>query len=247
MMRKIMLLNAKGGSGKTTLAINLASYFIAEGKTVTLADLDPQRSSLGWLESRQQQWPAIESVQPDNGRLRVSRKTDYLILDTPAGRFGKDLTALVRKAETILIPVQPSATDMRAAARFVHDVLNVGKVDRREVRVALVANRAPVSAGVSGSVERLMANLHIPFSTGATTTTTTLQHFLQELRVPLLTTLHDSEVYRQADAEGRGIFELPHIDTVNERRQWQPILDWLRSRRSQPIKKKKPARRPRVK
>ena len=49
-MRHIMVLNPKGGCGKSTLATNLASYYASQGKSVAIVDYDPQRSSLDWLE-----------------------------------------------------------------------------------------------------------------------------------------------------------------------------------------------------
>lgn len=51
-MRTIMLMNAKGGCGKTTLATNLATWYADEGMKVALADFDPQMSTLDWLEAR---------------------------------------------------------------------------------------------------------------------------------------------------------------------------------------------------
>ena len=110
-MRKIMILNAKGGAGKTMLATNLASYFANQYRSVALADLDPQGSSLAWLAARPDNRRTIRSIDGSQGPVRVPRQTDILIFDTPAAVYGRDLTALVRRAETVLIPVQASRSE----------------------------------------------------------------------------------------------------------------------------------------
>ena len=81
-MRTILVLNAKGGCGKSTIATNLASYFAHEmGKKVVLADYDPQESSLAWLEARDEKWPHIEGVAAHKEPLRVAKDTDFIIMD----------------------------------------------------------------------------------------------------------------------------------------------------------------------
>ncbi len=123
-MRTIMLVNAKGGCGKSTLATNLASYYATRGKNVTLADMDPQGSSIGWVNNRPEDRPEIQAIAGWKEPLKPSRDTDVLIIDTPAGTEGKELTALVRKAQTVVIPVLPSTIDMRAAKQFIYKMEN---------------------------------------------------------------------------------------------------------------------------
>lgn len=236
-MRRIMVLNAKGGSGKTMLATNLASYFATQYKSVALADLDPQQSSLGWLAARSDKYRPIHGLDGLAGSIRPPKHTDVLILDTPASVYGKDLTALVRRAETVLIPVQPSATDMRAAGKFIDELLGVGKISRKEVKLALVANRMREANRVAGAMERLLRAVRIPFSTVSSDINHTLEDFLKGLKIPLLAEIHDSENYLRADAQGIGIFELD--DAERDRESWQPLLDWINSRRSIPRVRKK--------
>ena len=141
-MRTIMFLNAKGGCGKSTLATNLASYYAKLGNAVVLADFDPQGSSLEWLAALPQDAPAIHGLLAWREGLRhLPRSADYAILDVPAGARGAELTALVRRAQSIVIPVLPSPTDIRAAAHFIHHLLLVGRVERMETKLAVVANR----------------------------------------------------------------------------------------------------------
>jgi len=224
-MRKIMVLNTKGGSGKTMLATNLAAYYAKEGRKVALADLDEQASSLAWLESRSGNLPRITGISGVDGSVRAPRDTEILILDTPAASYGKDMGALVRRAQTIIIPVQSSATDMRAAGKFVEVLQDVGKVMRKEVRLALVANRLRQR----GALESLLSSIRMGDDVNRT-----LIDFLEHLRIPLVARLEDSETYPEADAQGKGIFELRDMKAVQQQILWRPLLEWLDSRRSVP-------------
>ena len=124
-MRTIMLLNAKGGSGKSTLATNLAAYYAAQGRSVVLADFDPQSSSLAWLGVRPQERPPIRGVAAFRESPRVAPDTDYVIMDAPSGRHGTHLVSLIRYAQTIIVPVLPSPMDIRAAPQFVDEICRV--------------------------------------------------------------------------------------------------------------------------
>lgn len=238
-MRRIMLLNAKGGAGKTMLATNLACYLTGKHKSVAIADLDPQGSSLAWLAARPQNRRPIHGIDGIEGPVRAPKYTDFLIIDTPASVYGKDLTALVRRAETVLIPVQPSATDMRAAAKFIDELLHVGKVSRKEVKLALVANRMRETSRVAGFTERLLRSVRIPFATHSTEINETLENFLKGLKIPLIAEIHDSETYLIADSLGLGIFELDGLDSEHDVKTWNPLIEWIESRRSIPRIRKK--------
>jgi len=205
---------------------------------VVLADLDPQQSSLGWLSVRGDQYPRILGAEIKDGRLRIPGKPDYLIMDTAAGSFGQSLSNLVRRAHTILVPVQPSPTDLRAAARFIHDLLVVGRVSRKQTRVALVANRVRQNSDMMG-VEKMLNTILIPFKTEASRNEQSMEEFLKMFKVPLIATLTDSTAYYSADTKGSGIFELEEAEAAKEKWQWQPIIDWLTSGKSRPVVKAK--------
>ncbi|ACL71114.1 AAA family ATPase [Thioalkalivibrio sulfidiphilus] len=211
-MRHIMVLNAKGGSGKTTLATNLAAYYASTGKDVVLADFDPQGSSLAWLEARGAGRPRIHGMNGAGDGLKGVRKADVMIMDSPAAVHGKDLTALLRRAETVLIPVLPSPIDMRAVAKFIHEVKDSAPVSGKKVKLALVANRA-----------REVTNIYWE-----------LEAFLGTLKIPFLTHLRDSMNYIRAAERGIGIHEMAPYATALDREQWKPIISWLNSKRSQP-------------
>src|SRR3989344_4741322 len=233
-MRKIMLLNAKGGCGKTTLATNLASYYASQGKAVVLADFDRQGSSMDWLEARPHPPPPIRGIAAWGEPLRGPRSTDYVIMDVPAGAHSAELTALVRRAQTILVPVLPSPTDIRAAAHFIHEMLLVGKIVRDETRVAGVANRVRENSSIQNTMESVLNSLSISYSTLNTQIYHNLERFLSRLRIPFIATLRESQNYLVADARGLGIFDLNRSQVTRDTEQWEPLLKWLESKRSIP-------------
>jgi len=233
-MRKIMLLNAKGGCGKSTLATNLASYYAAQGKSVVIADFDRQGSSLEWLEARPQDRPPIRGIAAWREPLRVPRSTDYVIMDVPAGAHGADLTALVRRAQTVIVPVLPSPTDIRAAAHFIHEALLVGKIVRDETRLAVVANRVRENTSIQNTMESVLNRMSISYSTLNTQIYHNLERFLSRLRIPFIATLRESQNYLVADARGLGIFDLNRSQVERDTEQWEPLLKWLESKRSIP-------------
>ena len=212
-MRTILVLNPKGGCGKTTIATNLASYYAAgRGMKVALEDFDPQGSSSDWLDIRPDFLPPIAGVRAFEGPARAPRGTEVAILDAPAAVRGKELAALVRRAETLLVPVLPSPIDMRAAARFAGELLHLGRVERKQVRIAIIANRVREYTRVYHELEE----------------------FLRRLRIPVLTHLRDTQNYIRAAERGAGIFELAPSLVAKDLEQWEPVLKWLRSKRSLP-------------
>ena len=212
-MRQIMVLNAKGGSGKTTIATNLASYYASQGYSVVLADLDRQGAALAWLEARSPGRPNIRGVDATTKGARLPRGADLAIFDAPAAVHGRDLGNLMRRAETFIVPVLPSPIDMRAANDFLAELQRNKRIQSRKARYALIENRA-----------RAHTRIH-----------QTLDDFARrELRVPPLTALRDSMNYIRAAERGIGIFELAPYATAIDREQWQPLIRWLKSRRSRP-------------
>ncbi len=212
-MRTIMVLNAKGGCGKTTIATNLASYYAWErGQQVALADFDPQGSSLAWLQARSAEWPPIHGIAAFRTLVRPPKETEVMIMDAPARVQGAELAGLVRRVQTIVVPVLPSPVDIRAAADFMKELLTSGRVSRQQTRVAVVANRVRENTLV----------YH------------TLQAFLKSLKIPFVTSLRDTQNYIRAQEKGVGIFEMAPSQTWQDREQWEPLVRWLRSKRSQP-------------
>lgn len=212
-LHKIVLLNPKGGSGKTTLATNLASYYAQTGLPPTLVDCDPQGYSTRWVEKRPPDRPKVHGIaanRPENdplrgGTLQVWPDSRHLIVDLPAALPLDRLYDYICDAHSILIPVLPSAIDIYAASRFIAELLLVSQIDRRDRQLAVVANRTRQN---TVSYQKLM-------------------RFLTSLRIPLIAQLRDSQSYVHAAGEGLGIHDLPAWRVREDIRQMQAIFAWL--------------------
>jgi chromosome partitioning protein len=212
-MRTILVLNAKGGCGKSTIATNLASYYAWEKeKKVVLADYDPQGSSMAWLEVRGEEWPEIQGIAAWKDPVRPPRDTDVVIMDAPARVHGTELTQLLRKADTILFPVLPSPIDMRAATTYMQELQSAGRVQRGEVKIGVVANRVR---------EHTLIFVE-------------LYEFLRNLKVPYVATLRDTQNYIKAEERGVGIYEMAPSQVWQDIENWEPLVKWLNSKRSMP-------------
>lgn len=233
-MRTIMLLNSKGGCGKSMLATNLASYYALQAKSVVLADFDPQGSSTEWLKTRSEERPPIKGIVAWKEPLRVPRDTDYVIMDVPAGCHGPELTALVCRPQSIIIPVLPSPTDIRAAVKFVHELLLKGRVSRKQTKLAVVANRVYETNAAIGAFEQVLNSMNIAYASLNTQIYKRLERFLRRLKIPFVATMRDNPNYLVADERGLGIFELSHWKVARDVEQWQALIKWLNSKRSLP-------------
>jgi chromosome partitioning protein len=212
---RVMVANAKGGCGKTTLATNLASYFANQHQTA-LIDYDPQASAMDWLKVRSPYLPNIEGVaafkkhQPHlstrTWSLRVAANTSRVVIDTPAGLHGNVLSDMIQHADVLLIPVIPSAIDIRAATSFIRDVMLSRPYRINPRPLAVVANRVRKNTLIYAKLER----------------------FLNSLQIPFVTSLRDTQFYVRASEHGLGIVDL---EDARERdgQDWSPLLDWLDS------------------
>ncbi len=213
-MQRIIVLNTKGGCGKTTIATNLASHYASADFSTSLMDYDPQGSSTRWLSLRSKERPFIHGIEahkkPRGSVTRVWQNriipdTDRVIIDAPAGVDHSQLLEFIRQVDTVLIPVLPSPIDIHAATRFVEDLLLVAKVRQLGIRVGVVANRAKTNTVIYQSLER----------------------FLKTLRLPFITTLRDTQNYVRAAERGIGIHEMWDKRAEVDKIHWQPLLTWL--------------------
>ena len=123
-MKAIVVMNPKGGSGKSTIATHLAGYFARHGSGAMLGDIDRQQSSRDWLAIRPDDAPHISSweVGPDH-MARPPKGVSHVVLDTPAGLSGKQLEKVVKVAARIVVPIQASPFDMWAVEAFLQEVM----------------------------------------------------------------------------------------------------------------------------
>ncbi|VAW73170.1 Chromosome (plasmid) partitioning protein ParA [hydrothermal vent metagenome] len=214
-MRTILVMNAKGGSGKSTICTNLASYFAHnEEANVCIEDHDQQGSSTDWLTIRPDDYPTINGLLGWKGSPKSLPGMDYIILDAPAAIKGKELAKLIRRAETILIPVLPSPMDIRAAARFIQDILLVGKVSKKQVKIGVIANRVREYTQIFQQLER----------------------FLKRLDFSFVARFRDTQNYVRSAEKGIGLHEMPPSTVYEDIDQWETLIKWLKSKRSLPNK-----------
>jgi chromosome partitioning protein len=212
-MQRIVVLNPKGGSGKTTVAINLAACFAVRGELPVLMDYDPQGSAARWVRKRRPEQAPIHLVSAHERdsrttrafQLRVPEGATRVIVDTAAALDAHAMPDLVRNADKILVPVLPSDIDIHACSRCVANLLLVAKVKRRERRLGIIANRVRRNTLVYSSLTR----------------------FLETLDVPIVATLRDSQNYLRGAEHGLGLHEMKAYQVGEDLQQWQSLLDWL--------------------
>ena len=211
-LNKIVILNPKGGCGKSTLVTNLAAHFARSGAMPAVMDYDPQGSTTAWLERRSADLPPIhgiaaykKSMQATRSwQLRVPNETVHLLVDSPASISHDDLRELTRDSTSILVPVLPSSMDIHAASRCIADLLLVAKVDRNDRKLAVVANRTRKN---TRSFAKLM-------------------RFLDSLGIPIIAVLRDSQNFVHAAEHGVGLCDMQpsrvkqDIDEINKIVQW---------------------------
>ena len=207
-----LVINPKGGSGKTTIATTLASYFASNGQATAMMDYDPQGSTMNWLRLRPAHARKIHGANaaPQKTGLRtlnmhVPAGTQQLVIDAPAGVTGLALQDMLSRSHCILIPVAPSSIDIHATANFIRDLLLTGKIRANNIRLGVVANRVRKTNPVYEPLER----------------------FLKALNLPLLARVSDSETFVTAAEGGLGIYEMDFAATAAERGQFQPITEWV--------------------
>jgi chromosome partitioning protein len=215
-MQRIIVLNPKGGVGKTTIASNLAACFAVNGQRPALMDLDPQGSSMRWLRKRPEDSPTIHGIAgfersaavTRSWQLRIPADCTSVIIDTPASLDAHSFPEITRGADAVLVPVTPSDIDIHATAKCIADLLLVAKIRRSEQRIGIIANRVRANTLVSQSLMR----------------------FLNSLEIPLVATLRDTQNYVRSAEAGVGIFEMPRWQVSQDLDHWQKLTYWLRAR-----------------
>ena len=138
--------------------------------------------------------------------IRDRDDTDVLVVDSPAGLHGDKLSELVKQADCIIIPIQPSAFDIGATRDFLQILEEEKAVRKQKTFVAVVGMRVDTRTRSSGVLLR----------------------FLQDTQLPMPTCLRNAQIYAQAAEQGSSLFDMPKSRAAADLQQWDPLLDWIR-------------------
>jgi len=200
----IVIANPKGGVGKSTLATNVAGCLAAQGRAVMLGDVDRQQSARQWLAARPPQLAPIRGWEVDHEHLvHPPKGTTHVVIDTPAGLHGKRLDAVLRIADKLLVPLQPSLFDIQATHAFINEL----RAHKRapEITLGLVGMRVR---------EHTIANDQ-------------LHHYLATLQVPVVAWLRDTQNYVHLAARGLTLWDVAPSRVEKDLEQWAPLSAWI--------------------
>lgn len=201
-MPVIAVVNPKGGVGKSTFSTNLAGYFASRGHKVMLGDADVQHSSRAWLSLRPANLPPILSWDIGEGNiLKPPKGTTHVVIDTPAGIAGKKLDAILKIADKIVVPLQASMFDILATQDFLN------KIAKREEKCQVGILGMRVNARTKAADQ--------------------LAHYVEQLGLPVLGYLRDTQNYIQLAAHGATLWDVAPSKVEKDLAQWDEILAWL--------------------
>ena len=204
-MRTILVANIKGGCGKTTIATHLAAAYAAAGHGTALADVDRQRSSLGWLARRPADAPAVVGLDWAKDVSDAPKGIRRLVIDAPAALKTRQIEDLVRMADIVVLPVLPSAFDELATQRFLGKLEELKSIAKHRKAVAVVGNRLRARTKAADRLDQ----------------------FLGGVGHSVVTRLRDSQIYADAAASGLSLFDLTGKRAAEHRADWEPLLDYI--------------------
>jgi len=205
-MPLVVVANPKGGVGKSTLSTNIAGYFASRGHAVMLGDADRQQSSRLWLGLRPDSVPAIRSWEISDDVARPPKGTTHVVLDTPAGLHGRRLKDILKVADRIVVPLQPSVFDIFATRAFLDELAESQHAAR--ARVAIVGMRVDPRTIAADK----------------------LNDFVISAGFPVLGFLRDTQNYVHLAAQGLTVFDVAPSRVERDLVLWQPICNWLEER-----------------
>lgn len=205
-MQTILIANPKGGSGKTTLATNIAGWLAGKRQRVALADADPQQSANQWLARRPPLFPPIAKFGDDTATKGAKDAApQWLVFDSAAGLHSDTLRESMKRADVMLVPISPSAFDLVATDRFLRTIAEYPSVKQGRVALALVGMR--VDARTRAAAE--------------------LDEYLKDVNFPVPTHLRDTQIYVHCARDGLSVFDLPRSRAEADWEQWKPLTRWI--------------------
>jgi chromosome partitioning protein len=203
-MPVVVIANPKGGVGKSTLSTQVAGYFAARGHTVMLGDADRQQSSRLWLGLRPSAARPIQTWELDVEQIaRPPKGTTHVVLDTPAGLHGRRFKDIMKLADKVLVPLQPSVFDIFATREFLDELARNAHASRVQIGVV----------GMRVDARTIAADK--------------LNEFVQSIGLPMVGTLRDTQNFIHLAAQGLTLFDVAPAKVERDLELWQPIGDWL--------------------
>ncbi len=203
-MPVIVVANPKGGVGKSTLSTQVAGFLAHRGHAVMLGDIDRQQSARTWLSLRPAHLARIQTWEVDGEDIvRPPKGTTHVVLDTPAGLEGPRLDRVMKIADKILVPLQPSIFDIHASHAFLSGLLAHPRAGK--VRIGLVGMR--VRDGTIAADQ--------------------LRSFLGTLDLPVIGQLRDTQNYVHLAARGLTLWDVAPGRVERDLEQWQPLGAWI--------------------
>jgi chromosome partitioning protein len=200
----VVVANPKGGVGKTTLATNIAGYYASRGHAVMLGDADRQQSSKLWLGLRP---PAARPIATwdINADLIVKppKGTTHVVLDSPGGMHGWRFKDVMKLADKVIVPLQPSIFDIYATRKFLDELAEHRKANHLEVGIV----------GMRVDQRTIAADK--------------LREFVDSLKLPVLGYVRDTQNYIHLAARGLTVFDVAPSRVEKDLEQWTGICKWL--------------------
>lgn len=206
-MPVIAVVNPKGGVGKTTLATNIAGYYSSNGAAVMLGDVDRQASAKAWLDLRPQDAAPIRHWEIAGSVARPPKGVTHVVLDTPAQIDPKRLAEVVRIADRVIVPLQPSLFDILATRQFLSELESLYRSGPKRFadRIAVVGTRVDPRTHAAEQLGR----------------------FVAQLGLPAAGYLRDTQNYVHLAAHGLSLFDVPARRVEQDRATWAALLGWL--------------------
>jgi chromosome partitioning protein len=203
-MPVVVVANPKGGVGKSTLATHVAGYYASKGHSVMLGDADRQQSSKLWLGLRPPAGRPIGTWQLGEGNVaRPPKGTTHVVLDTPAGMYGKMFREVLQLADKVVVPLQPSVFDIFATRAFLDEMAEHRKASKMQVAIV----------GMRVDPRTIAADK--------------LHEFVDTLGLPVLGYLRHTQNYIHLAARGLTIFDVAPGRVERDLDQWEGICRWL--------------------
>lgn len=204
-MRTVLVVNSKGGCGKTTIATTLASAFAASGVRIALADGDRQKSSTAWLKRRPKTANKIDWLDWSKTKKLgdAPKGIDWLVVDSPGALRGGHAEDLAREADAIVVPVLPSVFDTEATRRFLTGLDKIKRIRKGKAALWLVANRLRPRSRAGRALEET----------------------LTEAGMPPVTSITDRAIYGELAHDGLALFDRRGVTLEPIFAQWRPLIE----------------------